>query len=235
MKYSSWFYKKWMKFLTWFGDLYCATEPPKVKEEQIAKAFFYLQTGDIIQRKYKYYADSYFIKGKYSHSAFCRNRPKMGETCIVEEIAEGINNIGLVDFIKDCDGFRILRPKYKRLADIPVCIARVNKYEKTILNMMDFSILKILRGFIVTSLLRESFAVTTMKQFLKKKSLEIIQWLSLQKLFTQNGSITFVMLYMNFSHGRLKVKRNIINNIQAVVTYCAFIFYFSLRRYLYVN
>jgi hypothetical protein len=59
-------YKVWKRILTWFGDLYLATAPPKIKAKEIRAALSIIKRGDIICRRYIYYLDSYFIKGKYS-------------------------------------------------------------------------------------------------------------------------------------------------------------------------
>lgn len=104
------FYVYWAKFLTWVGDIMLATEPPKVRAVHIRKALALVQEGDIICRKYTYYLDGKFIKGKYTHSGFF-------ETALVDEgmihaVAEGVCRIDIIDFIKDADGFVILRPPY---------------------------------------------------------------------------------------------------------------------------
>lgn len=100
-------YKIWSKFLTWFGDLYFATRPPQIKAHHIRKILELLEPGDIICRKYIYYLDSYFIKGQYSHSGLVIDNKTM-----IHSIAEGVGKIDPIDFIKDCDGFILLRPKY---------------------------------------------------------------------------------------------------------------------------
>lgn len=99
--------KLWIKFLTWFGDLYFATEPPKIKASHIRLLQDNVQPGDIILRRYTYYLDSYFIKGKYTHSGLLIN-----ETEAVHAVAEGICKIDIIDFVKDADGFILCRPAY---------------------------------------------------------------------------------------------------------------------------
>lgn len=91
--------------MTWFGDIYLATTPPKVKAKDIRKLLELLQPGDIICRRYIYYLDAYFIKGKYSHSGIIINREMM-----IHSIAEGVDYIDIIDYTKDCDGFILLRP-----------------------------------------------------------------------------------------------------------------------------
>ena len=110
-------YLMWSKILTVFGDIYCAFDLPKVKAKQIREAIDIIQPGDIILRRYIYYLDGYFIKKyKYTHSGMLITK----ET-IVHSIAEGVEYIDTIDFIKDCDGFMILRPGYKE-GDIEIVI-----------------------------------------------------------------------------------------------------------------
>ena len=96
------------RVLTWFGDIMMATKPPKTKAEQILKMMEIIEPGDIICRAYSYYLDSYFIPGVFSHSGIVIDDNKM-----IHSIAEGVQEIHPIDFIKDTDGFIILRPKYK--------------------------------------------------------------------------------------------------------------------------
>lgn len=100
-------YKLWAKFLTFIGDIYFAVEPPKVKAKHIRKCLDVVQSGDIICRKYTYYLDGYFIKGAYSHSGIVINN-----TTMIDSVAEGVREVDILDFIKDCDGFIVIRPKY---------------------------------------------------------------------------------------------------------------------------
>ena len=102
------FYKWWSLFLTRFGDIMMATEPPKVKACHLRELMKVIQRGDVICRKYTYYLDSHFIKGAYSHSGFCLSSEEM-----IHAIAEGVGKIDVLDFTKDSDGFIILRPTYK--------------------------------------------------------------------------------------------------------------------------
>ena len=111
--YSSVLYRIWRRFLTWFGDLYFATEPPSVKGIDLRKVMSLVKKGDILCRKYNYYADSYFIKGAYSHSGICESDEMM-----VHAIAEGVGEIDVLDFTKDTDGFVILRPHYTDEASV---------------------------------------------------------------------------------------------------------------------
>jgi hypothetical protein len=101
-------YEHYSKFLTWFGDLYMATEPPLCKAEQIERMLELIEEGDVICRGYNYYADSYFIPGEYTHSGFVINKRQM-----MHSIAEGVQLIHPIDFVKDVDRFIILRPKYE--------------------------------------------------------------------------------------------------------------------------
>jgi len=84
-----------------------ATSPPKVQSKQILEMFSNIIPGDIIFRKYSYYLDSYFIPGVYSHSGIVLNREE-----IYHATAKGITKDHPIDFIKDTDGFLVVRPYY---------------------------------------------------------------------------------------------------------------------------
>lgn len=99
-------YEVYKRFLTWFGDQMLATEPPKTKAVNILKMMELIQPGDVICRKYTYYLDSYFIPGEYSHSGIVIDTNKMYHSTA----KDGVHEIHPIDFIKDCDGFIILRP-----------------------------------------------------------------------------------------------------------------------------
>ncbi len=101
------FYRKWSQLLSWFGDIMIRTKPPKVKGNHIRIMLDELRDGDIICRSYSCYLDSHFIKGKYTHSGiYCGMN-------IVHAVAEGVQSIDVIDFVKDCDSFIILRPPYQ--------------------------------------------------------------------------------------------------------------------------
>lgn len=108
-------YDKYKSFLTWFGDLYFATEPPLIKAEEIRMADALLQPGDVICRGYNYYLDSHFIPGDYSHSGLVVDQSNM-----IHAVAEGVSKIDIIDFIKDVDRFIVLRPNLSQseLADV---------------------------------------------------------------------------------------------------------------------
>lgn len=105
-------YSIYKRFVTFLGDLMVATKPPKTKAEQIIRMQSIIQTGDIVCRKYNYYLDSYLIPNEYSHSGIVINKDE-----IIHSIAEGVQFIHPIDFVKDTDGFIILRPRYKEDAD----------------------------------------------------------------------------------------------------------------------
>lgn len=102
-----WLYDRYRAFLTWFGDIYFATEPPLCTALQIEYLLSTIQPGDVVCRGYNYYLDSHFIPGDYSHSGIVLNSREM-----VHAIAEGIQSIHPIDFVKDTDRFIILRPHY---------------------------------------------------------------------------------------------------------------------------
>jgi hypothetical protein len=100
-------YDKYKEFLTWFGDLYMATKPPLCKAEQIETLVEIIEPGDVLMRGYNYYLDSYFIPGEYTHSGVVINKRE-----VIHSIAEGVQSIHPIDFIKDTDRFILLRPRY---------------------------------------------------------------------------------------------------------------------------
>lgn len=97
-------YRKWAAFLTWFGDIMLRTSPPKVEAIHIRKLEEMVEPGDVICREYDCYLDSFFISGEYTHSGFvtCRNT-------IAHAVAEGVEVIDIIDFVKNADGFILLR------------------------------------------------------------------------------------------------------------------------------
>lgn len=101
-------YKIYTRIVTWIGDIMFATKPPKTTSRQILDLLDIIKPGDVICRKYTYYLDSYLIPGKYSHSGIVINKDKM-----VHSISDGVSYIHPIDFIKDTDGFIVLRPKYE--------------------------------------------------------------------------------------------------------------------------
>lgn len=101
-------YNKWKGFLTWIGDIYMATEPPLCKAKHIEDMMEVIQEGDILMRGYNYYLDSIFIPGDYTHSGLVINKRE-----VIHSIAEGVQSIHPMDFVKDTDRFCILRPQYQ--------------------------------------------------------------------------------------------------------------------------
>ena len=115
-------YSIYKRFMTWIGDLMVATQPPNTKAKQIIEMQNIIQVGDVICRKYTYYMDSYFIPGEYTHSGIVISKDE-----IIHSIAEGVQFIHPIDFIKDTDGFIILRPKYLVKEDIKTATATAIK------------------------------------------------------------------------------------------------------------
>ena len=105
--------------MTWIGDVMLATKPPKTKAANILIMLQSIQPGDIICRKYLYYLDSIFIPGEYSHSGLVVDKHTM-----IHAIAEGVSTIHPVDYIKDTDGFVIMRPKYETPEKCKAAIAK---------------------------------------------------------------------------------------------------------------
>lgn len=100
-------YNLWKRFLTWIGDIMLATSPPKCKAKQIEDMLEIIQAGDVLCRGYSYYLDGIFIPGEYTHSGLVINKREM-----IHSVAEGVESIHPIDFIKDVDRFIILRPVY---------------------------------------------------------------------------------------------------------------------------
>ncbi len=111
------FYKFLAGSLDWFGKIMFAVKPPKVKAEHIRKALEIVKPGHIICRRYTYYLDAYFIKGKYTHGGLVISDREM-----IHAVAKGVEYVDIIDFIKDCDGFIILQPPYKNEDDIKTII-----------------------------------------------------------------------------------------------------------------
>jgi uncharacterized protein YycO len=100
-------YDRWKGFLTWFGDIYVATKPPLCTAIQITDLTELMEAGDVVCRGYNYYLDGKFIPGDYTHSGIIINAREM-----IHSVAEGVQSIHPIDFIKDTDRFILLRPNY---------------------------------------------------------------------------------------------------------------------------
>lgn len=99
--------------LTQLGDVMIATSLPDTTGKDIINLMNQVQPGDVVCRRFDCYLDSYFIPGKYTHSGIITS---LGNGCsqvkIMDSMAEGICEKYLLDFVKNCDGFILLRPKY---------------------------------------------------------------------------------------------------------------------------
>jgi len=104
---STWMYLVWSKLMTWFGDIMLRFNQPMVKAADIRKLMFHASKGDVLLRRFDCYADGLVIPGKYSHSGFL-----VGSDCVKHMMAEGDLVDDVIDFVKDADGFALLRPKY---------------------------------------------------------------------------------------------------------------------------
>lgn len=100
-------YGVWAQFLGWFGTIYCAFAPPQIKAQHIRELLRHVRPGDILCRDYRFYAVNHFIPGKYAHSAVI-----IDPETAVHAVKEGVCEIDIVDFVKDSDGFVLLRPAY---------------------------------------------------------------------------------------------------------------------------
>lgn len=105
-------YTVWCKILTMFGDIRLSVRLAQVTARDIRSMMKCVQPGDVIMRRYNAYLDGYFIyKRKYTHSGIV-----IDENTMVHAIAEGVQKVDIIDFVKDCDGFIILRPKYDHIS-----------------------------------------------------------------------------------------------------------------------
>lgn len=100
-------YKTWRKILTIMSHIMFAVKPPVIKACHIRELLVYAQSGDIIVRKYSYYLSTLYIPGEYSHSGIVIDTNTM-----IHAVGEGIQTVDIIDFVKDCDGFLLLRPQY---------------------------------------------------------------------------------------------------------------------------
>ena len=91
--------------MTWIGDIQYRTSPPKVRACHVRRLLELVQPGDVVCRKYCWYLDAYLIPGKYSHSGVVVSDHRM-----VHSVSEGVTFIDPMDFIKDTDGFVLIRP-----------------------------------------------------------------------------------------------------------------------------
>lgn len=117
-------YGKYRQILTWIGDVMVATRPPSCHAEQILAMLPFLERGNVICRYYSYYLDSVFIPGEFTHSGIIVDKriiiptgrfgmaPVTFTESIIHSIAEGVQEVHPVDFVKDTDGFVILKPSY---------------------------------------------------------------------------------------------------------------------------
>lgn len=85
-----------------------------IKGYHTRQAMDALEAGDIVLRGYNCYLDGYFIPGTFSHSGIY-----VGEGKIIHAIAEGVQEIDVIDFLR-CDRFCIIRPKNSEYAKIAV-------------------------------------------------------------------------------------------------------------------
>lgn len=115
------YYKILAKSLEMFGNIMIAFKPPRVKAEHLRKAMETAKPGMIICRRFTYYLDAYFIKGKYTHSGLVINDKDM-----IHAVARGVEIVDIIDYLKDTDGFLILQPAYRNEEDIK----KVIEFEK---------------------------------------------------------------------------------------------------------
>jgi len=107
------FYRIWAKSLEMFGNIMLAFKPPRVKAEHLRKAMETAKPGMIICRRFTYYLDAHFIKGKYTHSGLVISDREM-----IHAVAKGVEIVDIIDYLKDTDGFLILQPPYRNEDDI---------------------------------------------------------------------------------------------------------------------
>ena len=101
------FYRLWVGFLRIFDDVMLLLRPPRVRAEHLRKAMEIAKPGDIICRRFAYYLDAYFIRGKYTHSCVVINDRE-----VIHAVADGVIVTDIIEYLKDTDGFVILKPPY---------------------------------------------------------------------------------------------------------------------------
>lgn len=119
--------------LTWFGDLQFQTHPPLIRACHCRHVMAMAHPGMVIARRYNAYADGLLIPGAYTHSGIVESQEigRRGGT-VIHAVAEGVQRIDLLDFIKDADGVALI--EYIDLNPIPV----VNKARYLIGRPYDF-------------------------------------------------------------------------------------------------
>lgn len=101
-------FRLWRRALTWLGDLQCAFSPPRIKAAHLWQLLALVQPGDVILRRYTWYLDSYLIPGTYSHSMIV-----VDPHTVMHATSEGVRKEDIIDAVKDCDGFCLMRPRYE--------------------------------------------------------------------------------------------------------------------------
>jgi putative membrane protein len=101
-------YRYWSRFVIWFGLRYCAFEPPRIRAVHIRRLLEVLEPGSILCRDNASYTSRLFIPGKYSHSAVV-----IDDRTVIHAMEHGLQRMDVLDFVKDCDGFVVLRPPYR--------------------------------------------------------------------------------------------------------------------------
>jgi putative membrane protein len=100
-------YRFWSRFLKWFGMGYHAFEPPRIRADHIRQLLRMLEPGSILCHDDLFYFSRPFIPGKYTHSAVV-----IDERTAIHSVPNGVEYIDVIDFVKDSDGFILLRPSY---------------------------------------------------------------------------------------------------------------------------
>ncbi len=100
-------YRFWSRFLQWFGLGYCAFEPPRVRAEHIRQLLRVLEPGCILCHNDLYYFSRPFIPGRYTHSGIV-----IDDQTVIHAVPGGVECMDVIDFVKDSDGFVLLRPPY---------------------------------------------------------------------------------------------------------------------------
>jgi hypothetical protein len=95
------------QFTSWIEDLKSLEKPPKIKAEHIRRVLQVIKPGDIILRGYNHYVDKFLFKNEYTYSGIC-----VDENNIIYSDEKGKTQVDIMDFIKDCDRFMLLKPPY---------------------------------------------------------------------------------------------------------------------------
>lgn len=105
-KISDWLDNLEVKGIKAIGKVQVSFSPPKILASHCRRAQELAAPGVIVARRYDAHLSSYMIPGTYSHSGVCESSQYM-----IHAVGEGVERIDILDFVKDTDGFILLKPR----------------------------------------------------------------------------------------------------------------------------